>query len=654
MRFRGIAIACLSLAAYSATPTLPRSRSSTSPASSSTSTPTPPRRGSKAGRVGRRTSGAGQDRTRPRDADGAAGGHLAQPGRARATGSGAEIALVGDAKVTQKDATRSGERLFVTALVSGRIRFTAESRVEDDRSDTELYEIGRRDAAGERAPRRGPRRRRAQPQAEPEPIAPRSPKPPPPRAVADRAGPRAAPPTRPRRDDRRATQPATTGVAPSRRRARHLPRGQHRDRSTPTTARSRSPSPTASRCSSASRRATRPFDTIELQADRAVRLHDDQGPQEGHRSSSPAPTTSARRSPPPTSRATSASSTRPADQRQIGEQRLEAKRVYYEFATDRAVLTDAVLHTVQPQLNIPVVMRAKIVRQLAAGEYRAERREAQHQPLRRPVLQHQRAADVRPPGGHRRPAAGQPHDVQRRATRRSGSSTCRSSTCPYASGSMTDRGSVAARASGFENSTAFGTGVETEWGLFETLGQVRGRRTSTSPTASTTTATAAPPAGSTPSTAAASSPTTLKQQFNFEGELHRVLRLRQRLRRLRPRTRRRVRTSATGDDRLPRPRALRAPALLPRRLAGPVPRRLRLRRDVPRAVVRPRLRRGPAARRDALPQAAARHRGVHVPRADPAEQLRHDQRPAAGAVRGRAPARDRLPPHRRQLRRTTG
>ncbi len=53
------------------------------------------------------------------------------------------------------------------------------------------------------------------------------------------------------------------------------------------------------------------------------------------------------------------------------ENRLECERVYYDFSTDRAVLTDAVLHTLEPKNNIPLVMRAQVIHQLSDGEYRA-------------------------------------------------------------------------------------------------------------------------------------------------------------------------------------------------------------------------------------------------------------------------------------------
>lgn len=51
------------------------------------------------------------------------------------------------------------------------------------------------------------------------------------------------------------------------------------------------------------------------------------------------------------------------------EQRLLAERAYYELPTDRAILTDVILHTDDPKTQIPVNIRAETVRQLAHGEY---------------------------------------------------------------------------------------------------------------------------------------------------------------------------------------------------------------------------------------------------------------------------------------------
>ena len=52
------------------------------------------------------------------------------------------------------------------------------------------------------------------------------------------------------------------------------------------------------------------------------------------------------------------------------ESRLNCERVYFEFATERTVLTDVVIHTVEPKIQIPVIIRAGVVQQLSMGEYR--------------------------------------------------------------------------------------------------------------------------------------------------------------------------------------------------------------------------------------------------------------------------------------------
>lgn len=53
---------------------------------------------------------------------------------------------------------------------------------------------------------------------------------------------------------------------------------------------------------------------------------------------------------------------------------LQADRVFYEIATDRAVLTDAVLHTTDPSSRIPLILRAKTIKQLANEQDVAEYR----------------------------------------------------------------------------------------------------------------------------------------------------------------------------------------------------------------------------------------------------------------------------------------
>lgn len=63
------------------------------------------------------------------------------------------------------------------------------------------------------------------------------------------------------------------------------------------------------------------------------------------------------------------------------EQRLEAARAFYDFETERAVLTRAVLHTTAPEASgalrarEPITLRADTIRQLARGRYEADNAE---------------------------------------------------------------------------------------------------------------------------------------------------------------------------------------------------------------------------------------------------------------------------------------
>jgi lipopolysaccharide assembly outer membrane protein LptD (OstA) len=152
-----------------------------------------------------------------------------------------------------------------------------------------------------------------------------------------------------------------------------------------------------------------------------------------------------------------------------GEQRIRAGRIYYEFTTDRAVITDAVVHTMEPVKQIPVVVRAKTVRQLSMGEFEA--RGVQLSTSTFALPSYSIAADriyVR--------------RIDRDDPRAGDLVTFKADNAtfhifgvpvfwlPTASGEMTERGS-ALRSAGIENSTRFGWGVRSRWGLFETLGQ---------------------------------------------------------------------------------------------------------------------------------------------------------------------------------------
>jgi lipopolysaccharide export system protein LptA len=152
------------------------------------------------------------------------------------------------------------------------------------------------------------------------------------------------------------------------------------------------------------------------------------------------------------------------------DQRLAAERVYYEFTTDRAVLTDAVIHTIEPQRQIPIIVRADAVRQLSVGEYRASNAVLTTSSFATPSY------SVNASSAYIRQYYTGDDRLGDRTVFKATHATFRSFGVPvfylpYAAGSMTDRGSPL-RELGFGNSRSKGFSLETEWGLFETLGQL--------------------------------------------------------------------------------------------------------------------------------------------------------------------------------------
>ncbi|HVT90033.1 MAG TPA: LPS assembly protein LptD [Tepidisphaeraceae bacterium] len=153
-----------------------------------------------------------------------------------------------------------------------------------------------------------------------------------------------------------------------------------------------------------------------------------------------------------------------------GEQRMTADRVYYDFTTDRAVLTDAVVHSIEPRMQIPMILRARLVKQLSEGEYKAEHVELSTSSFATPTYSiYSDRAYVR------QSDTGDP---------RLGSRTVFSNTnnvvkifhapvfyWPWFTGSLTERGGPL-RNILIGSSRGFGTGVRTTWGVFETLGMI--------------------------------------------------------------------------------------------------------------------------------------------------------------------------------------
>jgi lipopolysaccharide export system protein LptA len=157
-----------------------------------------------------------------------------------------------------------------------------------------------------------------------------------------------------------------------------------------------------------------------------------------------------------------------AQRKEKSENRLDCDRAYYEFATERAVLTDAVIHTVEPKLGIPIIVRAGLVRQLSNGEYRAQNAELT-------------TSSFAIPSYSIRASTAYVRQVPTNDPRYGNLTQFKASNAtfnlfhvpffylPYASGSTTDRGG-ALRGIEVGSSKNNGFGIRTELGLFESLG----------------------------------------------------------------------------------------------------------------------------------------------------------------------------------------
>lgn len=151
------------------------------------------------------------------------------------------------------------------------------------------------------------------------------------------------------------------------------------------------------------------------------------------------------------------------------EQRLLAERVLYEFASDRAVLTHAVLHTTEPNSALPLIVRATTLKQLTSGEFAAQGAQLSTSSFATPSYG-LRADRVYV----RQYSTDDPRDGTR--TRfRADNVTLRTWGLPvfywpYAAGSVSDRGN-ALREFRTGSQSGFGFNLRSEWGLFESIGQ---------------------------------------------------------------------------------------------------------------------------------------------------------------------------------------
>lgn len=351
----------------------------------------------------------------------------------------ADIALLGNATVTQGAVTRSGDRLFVTTVISGTVRITAAQRLAENRGSSETYRealaIRPREASLPGQPSDAADQRQPEiPTQRPWMTSPTAPQPP----------PTTAPTTRPVRP----SEPVNFRAA---------------EIQTVQTANGNLALVLSGGITLFQTRANR--DLIELQADSAVLFTPLKGLRElgeGRQFKSIEDAVTA---------AYLEGDVRitytPARSPQ-SEQRLSADRVYYEFSTDRAVLTEAVIHTVEPTRQIPLIVRAGVVRQLSLGEYRTEKVELSTSAFATPSYSiNADRAYVR------QEETGDPRYGTRTAFT-ANNATLRAFDVPflylpYVSGSVTDRGAPL-RGVAVGNNSRFGTYVQTEWGLFETLG----------------------------------------------------------------------------------------------------------------------------------------------------------------------------------------
>jgi hypothetical protein len=154
----------------------------------------------------------------------------------------------------------------------------------------------------------------------------------------------------------------------------------------------------------------------------------------------------------------------------LGEQRLRARQIYYELATDRAILLEAVIHTVLPQQQMPVIVRAKTVRQLSKEEF--DNKDVQLTTSSFAVPSYSLAATRL---YVRAEATGDPQFPE--VVNYEGSNvTFQTFDIPFfylpaVGGSIGDRPGPL-RGLGVGQRSDLGYEVLTQWGLFETLGQV--------------------------------------------------------------------------------------------------------------------------------------------------------------------------------------
>lgn len=148
------------------------------------------------------------------------------------------------------------------------------------------------------------------------------------------------------------------------------------------------------------------------------------------------------------------------------EQRLTADRVYFDFQTQRAILTDAVFHAIDPTSQVPVTVRAQVMQRLARAEFVAKGVQFTTSKFAVPTY----SIGASYAYIHQEPQDKQYFNIQ------SKDDTLQVFGVPVfwwpALGGTIDTKPFPLRQFSAGNSSRYGFAVTSDWGLFETLGEV--------------------------------------------------------------------------------------------------------------------------------------------------------------------------------------
>ena len=153
----------------------------------------------------------------------------------------------------------------------------------------------------------------------------------------------------------------------------------------------------------------------------------------------------------------------------LPDQRMSANRAFYDFTTDRAVLTDVVLQTAEPARQLPIMVRARMVRQLSENEYATEKSRLSTSSFATPSFSIGASSVYMRQTHQDDPVTGtRTQFVARDATLNFWGLPVFYS--PVIAGTVAERNVL--RQIETSGSSSFGFGLTTQWGLFETFGRL--------------------------------------------------------------------------------------------------------------------------------------------------------------------------------------